>query len=210
MRVLIVDDHILFRQGLVSLLHAEADFEVAGEAGCLADSLEQVRLHKPDMVLMDFELPDGTGVEATRAILAEHPTCLIIFLTVHTEEAKLIEAVRSGAKGYLLKSTPIDKLLIALRSVQHGEAAVSRLMTTRIMEELANSDRRPAQPSLLGRLTERERQILDEIATGATNREIAQRLFITENTVKHHIHNLLEKLEVSNRHAAVEQTKHHP
>jgi DNA-binding NarL/FixJ family response regulator len=210
MKILIVDDHILFRQGLVSLLQSEPDFEVCGQAGTLAEAIKLGRELQPDTILMDFELPDGSGAEATQAILAVNPGCKIIFLTVYATDEKLFAAIRSGAVGYLLKSIPINKLLTALRSVNAGEAAISRTMMRRVLAEFSQT--RPGTnhtPDLISLLTPRELDVLRELISGATNREIAGQLFIDENTVKHHVHNILAKLEVPNRHQAVQYARDH-
>ncbi len=205
MRILIVDDHILFREGLTGLLRAQPDMEVIGECGTMNEAISQALLLKPDVVLMDFSLPDGTGLEATRAILAELPLTEIIFLTVHDNDERLIAAMRAGAKGYLLKNLSVNKLLASLRALERGEAAISRTMMARILEEFAQS--RPASasaPSPLVGLTSREIEVLQELADAITNQEIATRLFISENTVKNHIHNILEKLNLHNRREAIE------
>lgn len=205
MRIIIVDDHILFRQGLVSLLQSEPDFEVVGQAGSIKEVLPLVRNLRPDLVLMDFELPDGTGAKATQEILKDHPDCKIVFLTVHAEDEILLESVRSGAVGYLLKDRPISDLLASLRSVGKGEAAISRTMTRRIMKELAFQESESgAHKEALASLTRREYEILRELMLGASNQEIASKLFINENTVKHHVHNIFGKLGVNNRKQAAE------
>src|SRR6185369_3394438 len=185
-RIVVVDDHILFRQGLVTITGSEPDIEVIGQAGSVAEAVEIVHAAKPDIVLMDFGLPDGTGAEATVRILAEDPECKIIFLTMSEEDEDLFAAIRSGAKGYLLKNIHPNKLIAALRSVHGGESAISRSMTLRLMQELARSDvpTRPRDPQL-AKLTPRELDVLRHIATGMTNQEIANRLFLAENTVKY-------------------------
>jgi two-component system nitrate/nitrite response regulator NarL len=210
MRTIVVDDHVLFRQGLVSLLHSEPDFDVVGEAGSNKEALQLVRTLKPDLILLDFELPDGTGAEATREILKEHPHCKIVLLTVHAEDEKLIESVRSGAVGYLLKSRPITDLLASLRSVGKGEAAISRTMTRRILEEMASPGvDHSGQKDPFASLTHRENEVLRELMDGLSNREIASKLFINENTVKHHIHSIFGKLGIKNRKAAAEYARKH-
>ena len=210
MRTLIVDDHVLFRQGLVSLLHSEPDFEVIGEAGSNQEALQLARALKPDLILMDFELPDGTGAESTREILKDNPECKIVFLTVHTADENLIDSVRSGAVGYLLKNSPITDLLASLRSVEKGEAAISRTMTRRILEELASPGRESgSDEGALANLTRREKEILREITLGASNREIASKLFINENTVKHHLQSIYGKLGINNRREAAEYARKH-
>ena len=200
MKVLIVDDHVLFRQGLVSLLQSEPDFQVVGQAGSVQEAVVKAANLRPDMILMDFSLPDGNGVDATRTILAEVPNSKIIFLTVHADDERLIEAVRCGAKGYLLKNVPIKQLIQALKSAQEGEAAISRSMVTQIMNELARtSGKMQPEPNTLDKLSSREIDVLRELTTGASNQEIAERLYISKNTVRHHVHNILDKLEMENR-----------
>jgi len=160
------------------------------------------------MILMDFGLPDGTGVDATKAILKILPECNIIFLTIYPEHARLIEAIRAGAKGYLLKNLPIDKLIMALQGVHDGEAAISRTMMTDIMEELTQTEEDdPVSTEIFSKLTERELEILREIGTGASNRVIAGRLFISENTVKHHIYSIMQKLDLPNRREAAQMAR---
>lgn len=205
MRILIVDDHILFREGLVGLLKSQPDMEVVGECGSVEEAVEATLRLKPETVLMDFSLPDGTGIEATRAILAELPATQIIFLTVHENDERLIAAMREGAKGYLLKNLSVNKLLASLRALERGEVALSRTMMARIVEEFAQSV--PSNhwgPSPLVSLTSREIEVLQEMAAGITNQEIANHLFISENTVKNHVHNILEKLKLKNRREAID------
>ena len=205
MRILIVDDHILFREGLTGLLRAQPDMEIVGECGSVHEAVEQALLERPEVILMDFSLPDGTGLEATQAILADLPATQIIFLTVHDNDERMISAMRAGARGYLLKNLSVNKLLASLRALQRGEAAISRVMMARVLEKFAESTQQPAAgPSPLVGLTSREIQVLEELADGITNQEIAIRLFISENTVKNHIHNILEKLELHNRREAIE------
>jgi len=202
-KTLLVDDHTLFREGLASLLAGQPDFSVIGEAGSVQEAILMARDLRPDLVLMDFTLPDGTGLEATRAILAERPETKIVFLTVHEEDERLFAAVRSGAKGYLLKNVPVAKLLSFLRGLEQGEVALTPKMTGRILDEFARTEpaRGPASDDL-SVLTARELDVLREISTGASNREIAQRLFIAENTVKNHVSNILSKLNLQNRREA--------
>jgi DNA-binding NarL/FixJ family response regulator len=202
---MIVDDHILFREGLAGLLRSQDDMDVVGECGSVYEATEMAAQLHPHIVLMDFSLPDGTGLEATRTILAEVPNTQIIFLTVHDNDERLIAAMRAGAKGYLLKNLSVNKLLASLRALERGEAAISRTMMARILEEFAQST--PASslsPSPLVGLTSREIEVLEELADGITNQEIATRLFISENTVKNHIHNILEKLNLNNRREAID------
>lgn len=203
MRTLIVDDHVLFREGLASLLNAQPDFEVVGGAGSVREGVEAALRLKPDLVLMDFALPDGSGAEASQAILAELPECKIVFLTVYEADAALFAAIRSGARGYLLKSMPISKVVTALRALQVGELAIPRALTSRIVEEFSRSAPvENGRENEFGNLSLREIEILQLIAKGVPNREIAAQLFLSPNTIKHHVHSILAKLNVHNRREA--------
>ena len=212
MKILIVDDHILFRDGITQLIASQSDMTVVGEGGSVREAVELTRKLRPDLILMDFSLPNGASLEAACAILSEQPNTKIVFLTnpddypdqgdPRTTEGNenLFAAVRMGAKGLLAKNIPAARLLAALRGVERGEAAISREMTARLMGEFARAYRPPAQVGTpFAGLTTREMQVLRELATDATNHEIANRLFISENTVRNHMHNILEKLGVSSR-----------
>lgn len=208
MKLLIVDDHVLFREGLASIIRAEPDIEIAGMAGTVRDAVEMAGRIKPDIILMDFSLPDGTGADATSLILGAHPSCGIIFLTMSEEDENLFTAIRSGARGYLLKDMHPSKLITAIRSVHKGESALSRSMTLRLMKELSQtkkSDHSQASPTL----TRRELDVLRAVATGKTNHEIGNELFLAENTVKYHIHSILEKLQLKSRREAAAYAKEH-
>jgi len=199
-RLLIVEDHIIMREGLVSLLASQPDFEVIGEVGTVADAIALSRELKPDLILMDYGLPDGTGLDATRAILSENPEINIVFLTVHETDDDLFAAIRYGAKGYLLKNIAVAKMVEALRGMARGEAPLSRQMTGRVLDEFSRT-RAPAEDEVesVYLLTPRELDVLAEICTGVSNKEIGDKLFISANTVKNHIHNMLEKLGLANR-----------
>jgi DNA-binding NarL/FixJ family response regulator len=209
-KLVVVDDHALFREGLASIIRLEPDIEVAGLAGSVQESVDIVRAIKPHVVLMDFTLPDGTGADATRLVLKEHPDCKVIILTMSEDDDNLFAAVRSGAKGYLLKNMSPSKLVTTIRSVQAGESALSRTMTLRLMEELSRT-KEPEQleDASLAKLTRREIDVLREIASGITNQEIANRLYLSENTVKYHVHSILEKLNLPNRREAATFAKEH-
>ena len=202
-KILLVDDHTLFREGLAGLLSGQPDFSVIGEAGSVQEAIVVARDLRPDIVLMDFTLPDGTGLDATRVILAERPETNIVFLTVHEEDERLFAAIRSGAQGYLLKNVPVAKLLSFLRGLEQGEAAISGKLTSRILDELARTEpsRGPISDDFSA-LTARELEVLRELASGASNREIAERLCISENTVKNHVGNILAKVNLQNRREA--------
>jgi len=208
MKILIVDDHVLFREGLAAIIRPQSDIEIVGMAGTVRDAIEMARSVKPDIVLMDFNLPDGSGVDATRFILEEQPNCKVVFLTMSEQDEDLFAAIRVGAKGYMLKNMHPPELVAALRSVQEGESALSRAMTLRLMDELSRTKKtigRPAENTL----TLRELDVLRAIATGMSNQEIGSHLFISENTVKFHVHSLLAKLNLPDRKEAANFAKEH-
>ncbi len=205
MKILVVDDHVLFREGLVSLLKSDDYFNVVGQAGSVHEAIILAHNLRPDLVLMDFSLPDGDGAEASTAILTEQPGCRIVFLTMHDDDENLFAAIRSGAKGYLLKNVPVAKLISSLKSIEKGEAAISGAMTMRLLEEFSQHHNGVSSEVYNSQsvLSQREVEILREIALGASNGEIATKLFLSVNTVKHHIHNILSKLRLENRRAAI-------
>lgn len=202
-KVMVIDDHILFREGLTTLFRNTSDFKVVGNAGSVFEGIQQARLLQPDIILMDFALPDGTGLDATEAILPMLPDCKIVFLTMHESDEKLFAAIRLGAKGYLLKSIAGADLLSSLRSLACGEVAISRFMLSHVVEEFSHQSAAGRGKNVdLSQLSPRETEILAELATGGTNQEIAQRVFLSENTVKHHIRTIFDKLGVKNRQEA--------
>ena len=211
MRLIIVDDHVLFREGLAAIIRLEPDIDVAGLVGSVQEAVDLAGTIKPDIILMDFSLPDGSGVDATRKILQQYPDCKIIFLTMSDSDENLFAAIRSGAKGYLLKNMSPSKLVTTLRSVQQGESALSRSMTLRLMEELSRTQKPDEQggDATLAHLTRRELDILAELALGKTNQEIAHQLYLSVNTVKYHVHSILGKLNLSNRREAAIFAKKH-
>lgn len=200
-RVLVVDDHIMFREGLISLLCSTSDFSVIDQAGTMHDGIEKALTHKPDIILMDFSLPDGTGLEATRIILEQIPECKIVFLTVYETDENLLSAIRLGAKGYMLKNVSSSSLIASLRALEQGEIAMSRKMMSKALEYSRFAMSAPSQ-DVVSRLSPREIDILFELQNDTTNAEIAQHLYLSENTVKHHIHNILDKLGINNRRQA--------
>lgn len=210
MRILLVDDHVLFREGLSSLLDAQPNLDIVGAAKSVSEAVQLAAELRPDLILMDFTLPDGTGADATEAILAKQPDTKIIFLTVHEDDDRLFAAIRGGAKGYLLKNTPVDKLLTYLQGIERGEAAISLQMTSRILDHFSKMGPKQSRPRTQSAdLTTRELQILKELDTGATNQEIADRLFISERTVKNHVSRILAKLNLKNRYEAANYARRH-
>jgi DNA-binding NarL/FixJ family response regulator len=210
-RLLLVDDHVLFREGLISLIGPQPDLQVIGQAGGVQEAIGAARTLRPDIILMDFTLPDGTGLDATLAILAELPDTKIIFLTVHEDDETLFAAIRAGAVGFLFKDTRAAELLKRLRAVARGEAGISPAIALRILDEFSKTPA-PAAPSDhpdTNGLTAREIEIVREIAQGASNRDIANRLVISENTVKNHVRNVLAKLHLRNRREVMEYAQRH-
>ena len=205
-RVLVVDDHALFRRGLEMVLAQETDIEVVGEAGDAEAAVDRAAELLPDVVLLDVRMPKGSGIEACVAIKEVAPSARIIMLTISDEEADLYEAIKAGATGYLLKEIPTDELIEAVRAVVDGQSLISPSMASKLLTEFAlmakrSDDRRNEVPA--PRLTERELEVLKLVARGLNNRDIAKELFISENTVKNHIRNILEKLQLHSRMEAV-------
>lgn len=196
--MLVVDDHILFLKGLVTVLtSSRAGIEVVGEANNGFEAVELARELMPDVILMDIALPGLSGLEATRRIKAEMPYIKIIILTVSGAEEDLFQAIKVGAHGYLLKNLDPEDLIRHLKNVQQGEAAISPAVATKILAEF--SRRIALEPGPEDILTQRERQVLQLVAQGDTNRKIASSLCISENTAKNHLRNILEKLHLENR-----------
>ena len=203
-RVLIVDDHALFRRGLQMVLDGEPDIEVVGEAADGQQALERAQELMPDVVLMDVRMPRRSGIEATREIRDALPHVRIIMLTVSDEEADLYEAIKAGASGYLLKEISTDEVPEAIRSVISGQSRISPSMASKLLTEFAAWSKRTGPPGVNApMLTERELEVLRLVAQGLSNRDIAGRLFISENTVKNHVRNILDKLRLHSRMEAV-------
>jgi len=210
MKVLIVDDHALFREGLVSLFKSQPDFTVVGEADSVNEAVRKASALRPDLVIMDLGLPDGSGMDAMQDILARQPNMKVVFLTIHDSDEQAFAAIRRGAKGFLIKNIPVSKLLTALRALERGEIAVSRTVLSRFINEILRWGQvRGPERAGVGGLTTRELDVLAELSTGASNREIATRLVISENTLKIHIHNILDKLKLRNRKEAAEFALRH-
>jgi DNA-binding NarL/FixJ family response regulator len=197
-KILIVDDHDLFRQGVCNTIKAEEDFEVVGEAEDGTEALAKARELKPDLILMDIRMPQGDGLEAVSAIKKELADVRIVMLTVNDKDENLFEAIKRGAEGFLSKSLRAKDLLSSLRGVMRGEAAISRLKTGRILKELVRLAQVEAEKTT-GRLSVREIDVLQKISQGLTNKEIALSLCISENTVKAHVTNILRKLNLRTR-----------
>jgi DNA-binding NarL/FixJ family response regulator len=197
MRTVLVDDHALFRDGVASLLLAWGH-EVVGQAADGNQAIEMVDETSPDVVLMDVRMPNVSGIEATAEIKARHPEVAIVMLTVSEEEADLFRAIKAGAQGYLLKNLEAPQLRSMLEGVARGEPAISPGTAARIIDEFLRT-RDGTVPAPTQRLTDREVQVLELVTDGQRNREIAVELGISENTVKFHLKNIVEKLHAANR-----------
>ena len=195
MRVLVADDHSLFRDGIVSLLDA-AGHEVIGQVGNGAEAIEAAQSLQPDLILMDINMPEVSGIEAVRAIKHDLPACKIVMLTVSEGDEDLVAAARAGADGYLLKNLDGEEFLEMLEGLQKGEAAMTRKTAARLLRKMSSPEDQEQSDDVL---TEREQELLKQVAKGLSNREAAEALSISENTVKYHMKNILQKLNVSNR-----------
>jgi DNA-binding NarL/FixJ family response regulator len=200
MKVLVADDHSLFRDGIISLLEA-AGFEVVAQVGNGRMAVEETLRLRPDLVLMDISMPQMNGLEALRLIKAALPETQVVMLTVSDEDADLFEAIKSGAHGYLLKDLSAHEFLEMLEGLRRGEAAITRKTVTRLMEGFVATSRQ--HHTLAEDLTQREIKLLQLVAEGHSNKALAQKLSISENTVKYHLKNILQKLDAQNRTEAV-------
>jgi DNA-binding NarL/FixJ family response regulator len=209
-RTMIVDDHALFRRGLEMVLDEEKDIDLVGQASDGTEAVEKAAESLPDVVLMDIRMPRSSGIEACRAMKEAAPSAKIVILTISDEEEDLFEAIRAGASGYLLKDIPLDEVADTVRAVHGGQSLINPSMAGKLLTEFAalakrdddDTDRGP-QDVPAPRLTEREMQVLKLVARGMNNRDIAKELFISENTVKNHVRNILEKLQIHSRMEAV-------
>lgn len=197
-RVLLVDDHQLFRRGVRSILEEDDRIEVVGEAEDGLIALEKARETMPDVILMDINMPRCNGLEATKKIKTEMPYVKILTLTVSEAEESLFDAVKQGTQGYLLKNVDPEQLLDSVHKVARGEAVIPGYLAVKILSEFAKPEKVAEIPAVEP-LSQRELDVLRELSTGASNKEIAGKLFISENTVRNHIRNILDKLHLSNR-----------
>lgn len=196
MKILLVDDHEVVRQGIKALIDAEDDFQVVGEAGTVADAVKRTGYDEPDLVVLDVRLPDGSGIEACREIRSRFPDVKVLILTSFADEEALLSAITAGASGYVLKRVQGNELVDSIRRVGNGESLLDGEMTEKLFSRLRNGKQ---EDPLLSRLTDRERTILGHIAEGKTNRQIAEEMFLAEKTVKNYVSNLLAKMGMSRR-----------
>jgi DNA-binding NarL/FixJ family response regulator len=199
--ILVVDDHTLFREGLIGIMSHWEEFEICGEATNGAEALKMAHDLLPDIVLMDIDMPVMDGIEATRRISRELPSVRILMLTISEEEENLFKAIQCGADGYILKDTPSKWLREQIRGSVEGEAPLSGVMAAKIMKAFKGPDKDESSPREADPepLSNREQDVLELLVQGMTNPEIAEQLVISENTVKKHIHNILEKFHLNNR-----------
>lgn len=209
MKILLIDNHVLFREGLASLLESQADIEAVADIGYDQEVLEVAQEFKPDIVLMDGVAQEYETITIIPVIIACHPATKVMVLAGDESEELLFSALRAGARGFMLKNSSFHKLLSCLRVLEQGEMVLSRRMTMRVVDEFIRSrDVEEDQSRKMANLTNREIQILRILASGMSNNEIARRLYISENTVKIHVHNVFEKLGVKNRREASRIAQH--
>lgn len=209
-RVLIIDDHTLFRSGIKLLLERQAGFAVVGEAGSALDGVKRTKKLKPDVILLDLHMPDIGGLQVIALLREEMPTAQIIMLTVSEDAEDLLEALRAGARGYLLKNIETDFLLDAIRRAAKAESVMSPLMANKLADAIRQPEKTSnASDSSLEKLSPREREVITMLARGASNKEIARSLDLVESTVKIHVQGILRKLNLSSRvQAAVFAVEH--
>lgn len=202
-RILVVDDHQLFREGLIALLNAAPQTSVVGEAGAGAEAIAQAEALGPDVVLMDVQMPDMNGIEATRRILADHPTIRIVMLSMLEDDDSLFAAMRAGACGYILKGADKAEVLRTVAAAAEGQTLFGAAIASRITRFFQRSHPLNTTVIPFPDLTEREREVLDFIAQGLNNQEIAHKLFISNKTISNHISNIFNKLQVADRAQAI-------
>lgn len=207
-RILLADDHALFREGLAGIINSQADMQTIGEAEDGFEALVKAQELKPDLILMDVQMPGMDGLEATRQIKQALPDTVIVMLTIRDDDDLLFDALKYGAQGYLLKDIHSQEMLKMMRSAMQGEAALSPALAGRVLSELRRLSRQDSpEKDSDDTLTEREQQVLLQITQGATDKEIAEALTISLNTVKTHVRNILSKLHVSTRREAAKSAR---
>lgn len=205
-RVFLVDDHEIVRRGVRELLESGGDIEIVGEAGTVAEALDRLPLAEPDVAVLDVQLPDGSGVEVCREARSQRPELRCLMLTSYSDDEALTEAIMAGAAGYLLKQVRGNDLIDTVRRVADGQSMLDPAVTAQVLERLRSG---PPRDSNLERLTSQEQKILDLIAEGMTNRQIAEHMFLAEKTIKNYVSSLLAKLGLDSRtQAAIYATKH--
>jgi DNA-binding NarL/FixJ family response regulator len=196
LRIQLVDDHEVVRRGLKALIDAEEDLEVVGEAGTVEDGIRRVGFDEPDVVILDVRLPDGSGIEACREIRARWPEVKVLMLTSFADDEALFSSIMAGASGYVLKQIKGSDLLDSIRRVSRGESLLDPELTDRVFSRIRGEE---SDDPLVAKLSPQERKILDHIAEGLTNRQIAETMFLAEKTVKNYVSNMLAKLDMERR-----------
>src|SRR5512144_1797485 len=199
LRLLVVDDHEVVRQGLVALLDRRPSFQVVAEAGTAAEAIEMARRYQPDLVVMDVRLPDGSGIEACREIRAEMPGTRVVILTSYPDEEAVFSAIVAGASGYLLKQVRGRDLVSALEAVGRGESLLDPAVTEKVLERIRRIASGSQETDELSQLTGQERKILLLVAEGKTNKEIASEIYLSDKTVKNYVSSILAKLNLERR-----------
>ena len=195
-RIFLLDDHEVVRRGVRDLLEAEEDLEVVGEASTGAQALDRIPVARPDVALLDVQLGDGSGIEVAREIRSQHPEVQCLMLTSFADDEALFDSIMAGAAGYILKQVRGNELVDGVRRVARGQSLLDPAMTSRVLERLRDQEREDAR---LAGLTDQERRILDHLAEGLTNRQIGERMFLAEKTVKNYVSNVLMKLGMERR-----------
>jgi two-component system response regulator DevR len=195
---MVVDDHDVVRMGLKAFINAEEDLQVVCEASSGAQAIEIARKHRPDVVVMDVRMPDGSGVDACRELRNDSPETQVIMLTSYSDDSALFSSIMAGAAGYLLKQTPAQELIASIRSVGAGKALLDPEVTMKVLDRIRTATVESRDPKL-AHLSPTEERILEKVAEGFTNRQIAERIHLSEKTVKNYVSSILRKLEVSRR-----------
>ncbi len=198
LRILVVDDHEVVRQGIVSLLGHHAGFQIVAQAASAAEAIAQARTYRPDVIVMDIRLPDGSGIEATREIRAEHPEVRVVMLTSYPDEEAIFASIVAGASGYLLKQVRGRDLVAAIEAVGRGDSLLDPAITEQVLDRVRRIASGTYQDEL-GALTSQERRILLLVAEGKTNKEIAAEIFLSDKTVKNYVSSILAKLNLQRR-----------
>jgi DNA-binding NarL/FixJ family response regulator len=202
MRILLADHHILFREGLIGLLSRDPEIEVVETTSLARETIEKTEALKPDILLLEMDLPDGSGLDVLKTIYNRCPDVNVVILSMQMTDDLLLACVENGGKGYLMKDIPVNQLIKSLKGVMRNETAFSRATFRRLVDRLAHENHRPHQLSAFDLLTNREVEVLELICLGASNIEIANSLKISENTAKAHVRKILEKLNIRNRREA--------
>ena len=198
-RILLIDDHTLFRSGIRALLQRQSDFEIVDEAADGVEGIKRAKQHRPDVILLDLNMPGLSGLEALQLLVEDLPDSAVIVLTVSEEAEELATALRSGARGYLLKNIETEALTSAIRRAAAGEPVISDAMTAKLVQQFRAPSPAPARLDDTARLTAREREIVQGLARGESTKEIARDLGVAESTVKIHVQNILKKLNLASR-----------